>query len=282
MDRRLRKRRSDARIRLRIAADASLLANHHASAVPFSCTCGCPSGARVVGLLEALVTQQSALCGAITGFIGWQAGLAGYAGAGYSPEMLGTSTFCTGGNADMTPSGPAPCAGHMDSSGPVDAAGVSDKVDATLSPENSSPGKPLICDGGGARVDTSGNGGVSSDSVVATGVLTSLSYSDFIASDHYEFLQADFTDRQRTFIDSFSNTGFPDDWDTCGILSRVLASDPRNSNLLGYDITQLYALVHLRRREVSDFPYSIHQHLTPEKLDDVFIGVLDRMRGARS
>ena len=56
-ERRLRKQRSDARIRLRIAADASLLANHHASAVPMMGSGNDGTGQRIVHLLETLVSQ---------------------------------------------------------------------------------------------------------------------------------------------------------------------------------------------------------------------------------
>ena len=71
MERRLRKRRSEARIRLRIASDASLLEAHHASQVPQRSHV---ADDRIVQLLQQLVSQQDALFATIAGVYGWTAG----------------------------------------------------------------------------------------------------------------------------------------------------------------------------------------------------------------
>ena len=64
----------------------------------------------------------------------------------------------------------------------------------------------------------------------------------------------------------------------CGILSRMLAKDPHNSNLLGFDIVKLYALVHLRRREITEFPYDDYKHFSSDMLDGVFVDLVVRMK----
>ena len=73
-ERRLRQKRSDARIRLRLAADAVLLGEHHASAVPQKAASPGLRGDRVVHLLEQLVAQQCALFTVFASMSGWQAG----------------------------------------------------------------------------------------------------------------------------------------------------------------------------------------------------------------
>ena len=53
-ERRLRQKRSDARMRLRLAADAVLLSEHHASDVPRQVASPGLRGDKVVALLEQL------------------------------------------------------------------------------------------------------------------------------------------------------------------------------------------------------------------------------------
>ena len=72
--RRLRQKRSDARMRLRLAADAVLLGEHHASAVPQMAASSAMRGDKVVDLLEQLVAQQCALFTFFASMSAWQAG----------------------------------------------------------------------------------------------------------------------------------------------------------------------------------------------------------------
>ena len=83
-ERRLRQKRSDARVRLRLAADAALLSEHHASAVPQTQKVAASAlhGDRVVALLEQLAAQQGALCGMVASMNGWLAGMALPSGCG--------------------------------------------------------------------------------------------------------------------------------------------------------------------------------------------------------
>ena len=85
-ERRLRQRRSDARVRLRLAADAVLLGHHHASDVPQQ-TAHLPfRGNKVAELLEQLVAQQGALFNVIASMSGWQAGM--FHGPDFSPSTF--------------------------------------------------------------------------------------------------------------------------------------------------------------------------------------------------
>ena len=54
-------KRSDARVRLRLAVDAVLLNGHHASAVPVTAATSVFRDDKMVALLEQMVAQQSAL-----------------------------------------------------------------------------------------------------------------------------------------------------------------------------------------------------------------------------
>ena len=74
-ERRLRQKRSDARIRLRLAADAALLSEHHASDIPQPAAHLPMRGSRVIELLEQLVAQKGALFSVIASMNGWQAGV---------------------------------------------------------------------------------------------------------------------------------------------------------------------------------------------------------------
>ena len=103
-----------------------------------------------------------------------------------------------------------------------------------------------------------------------------LSYEEFTAREHFHFFTADLTDVQHAFIQKFSDTGFPGDWDMRGMLSRMLAKDPHNSHLLGFNIVKLHALVHLRRREIPGFLYDDYKHLSPDMLDGVFVDFVAR------
>ena len=57
-ERRLRQKRSDARVRLRLAADAALLSEHHASAMPQQAAASALRGDKVVALLEQLAHSR--------------------------------------------------------------------------------------------------------------------------------------------------------------------------------------------------------------------------------
>ena len=216
-----------------------------------------------MSLLEALLTQQSALCAAITGFLGFQAGLVGHSGAYYA----GQPTCGTSG-----------CAGDDATGGNVPDGGCGHSAVHSLASVAQSGGTGLV-DLGGATAE--GDGCISGDSLddaVANKVIGTcqLPFDEFIASDHFENLRVDLSDMQHAFIDEFSGTGFPVEWDMCNILSRMLAVDPHNSNLLGFDLVKLYALVHLRRREVPGFPYDGYKHFSLDMLDGVFVDFVAR------
>ena len=88
-ERRARKRRAEARVRLRLAADHKLLADHHASQPPSAHMPHSCRSSRVELLLEAMLAQQQALFMCISGLYGWQAGLRGDAfshGAAEAPQ----------------------------------------------------------------------------------------------------------------------------------------------------------------------------------------------------
>ena len=86
----MRQKRSDARVRLRLAADAALLSEHHASAIPQQAAASALRGDKVVALLEQLAAQQGALCGMVASMSGWLAGMASPSGCG--------ADWATGGN----------------------------------------------------------------------------------------------------------------------------------------------------------------------------------------
>ena len=101
-ERRLRQRRSDARIRVRLAADAVLLGEHHASAVPQSGTRAGPCSNKIVALLEQVVAQQGALFSVIAAMSGWQAGQAGLVfPTGFESGAAQMSASSADGGADV-------------------------------------------------------------------------------------------------------------------------------------------------------------------------------------
>ena len=209
------------------------------------------------------MTQQSALCGAITGFLGFQAGLVGHSGAYYA----GQPTYGTGGSA-----------GDDATDGNVLDGGCGHSAVNSLASVVQSGGTGLVDLGG---VTTEGDCCISGDSLddaVANKVIGTcqLSFDEFIASDHFENLRVDLSDMQHAFIEELSGTGFPVDWDMCSILSRMLAVDPHNSNLLGFDLVKLYAFVPLRRREVPGFPYDDYKPFSTDMLDGVFVDFVAR------
>lgn len=180
---RLRKRRSDARVHLRIAADASLLTSHRASAAPVSCECCCSSGARVVRLLEALLTQQCALCETISGFRGFQAGSVGYNGAYFADQPTYGTGVCAGDDA-------------TDDNVPDEGFGLS-VVNSSVS--GVQPGRNGFVDLGGATSE--GDCCMAGDSLassVANKVMGTswLSYKDVTASNDFGNSRADLTDMQ--------------------------------------------------------------------------------------
>ena len=109
-ERRLRKRRSEAWIRLRLAADRALVDSHHASAAPgYAGPC---ASTRIVQLLEALLAQQGALFGCIAGLSGWHAGM-----------QHGQTSFDSNGGPDA--GSPSDAAGVLSGSRPLSADATS-------------------------------------------------------------------------------------------------------------------------------------------------------------
>ena len=74
-ERRLRHKRSDARIHLRLAAGAALLSEHHASDISQAAVHLPVRGSRVIELLEQLVAQQGAILSVIASMDGRQSGM---------------------------------------------------------------------------------------------------------------------------------------------------------------------------------------------------------------
>ena len=291
-DRRLRQRRSDARIRLRLAADAVLLHEHHASAVPILRArpgLGCD---KVVALLEQLVAQQGALFDVIAGMSGWQAGIL------YPPVHGATSAEvpADGGNAWKTSSS-VPSGVWI----PIGQTGTTSESNAELREAVTSP----TCGTGGmlsqqsptidsvptatdvrlphARVLASVEEGGLVGSFWREGEGKQLvggapvTFQQFIESDHYDCFKADLTVEQMSFLETFRHDDFPIEWDLNDILARVLSWRPYNPDLLGFSITDFYMLAMIRSGGIGwdrfgdDFP-----SMTPHDKDAVLVDFVKR------
>ena len=172
-ERRLRKRRSEARIRLRLAADRALVDSHHASAAPgYAGPC---ASTRIVQLLEALLAQQGALFGCIAGLSGWHAGMQheqtsfdGNEGprAGSPPDAAGDLSGVRPFSADATCFVPWSLSSQeigiqTKSSDPTVSSGTSGPspstvVDFSLETRNDIPSSPIL-GAGSILVDVSGS-----------------------------------------------------------------------------------------------------------------------------
>ena len=286
-ERRLRKQRSDARIRLRIAADASLLADHHASAVPMVGSGSDCTGLRIVHLLETLVSQHVALSGAISSFIGWQSGQSGCCGA-FSP-----CAFAPGAAAHFV-SGPAAAENPVIPSDSLDT-----KCDSHSGAQ--AVVAPIAVATFAEQMDDSGVGAVlpsvHSSVGIATGsvgITTSgeghMTYQQFIASDYYADLCGG-PIFQKEFLDSYRDGGFPADWNIWDVLARVCAKDPHDSDLHGFIDKDFHLLnmfrtgqvdsqqcVQLQQKNDKEFDMCKFCDLSATQKDSLFVSIIRQLR----
>ena len=305
-ERRLRQRRSDARIRTRLAADAVLLGEHHASAVPKQGTKAVPCSDRIVALLEQVVAQQGALFTVIAAMSGWQAGLVSPTGFESSAAQMPVSSADGGAVVPQSSvfSGVGVQEGHAGYSPPSNSG----QPGFGFSPvivlggnvlEQIFPPESVLADGPNVQADgvPLPHAGVAAPlaegSVVGrtwrAGQGRSLvdgapiSFQHFLESDHYDAFRVDLTDEQKSYLETFRHIDFPVTWEVEDILARVLSRHPYQPDLLGFDISGLYALAMIRRGDVDwDRLGSGVSSMTPDCRESFFVDFVRRAcnRGA--
>ena len=258
-ERRLRQRRSDARIRLRLAADAVLLSDHHTSDVPQQPAHSPLRGNKVIELLEQLVAQQSALFSVIASMNGWQAGM--FHGVCGGPDLL-SSTVPEGHAGYTSPSD-------------VDSGDVRDPGVCPVVPEGPPPCQAelaaSVAEARAVCVARPAGVGETFD------VEVPISYQQFLASDHYDYFRHDLTLVQRSYLESFQYIGCPADWRMEDALARVLSRNPHTPDLLSFDVKDLYSLVMLRRGNVDwNILASNVSEMTPDDRDAFFVDFVKR------
>ena len=302
-ERRLRQRRSDARIRLRLAADAALLSEHHASAVPQHSARSAPCSDRIVALLEQVVAQQGALFTVFACMSGWQAGFAvppqsDASGGNGNAEVRVSSV--DGSNAEASvfssvtvPEGQAIFTSPSNAdhlvvvSSPVVVAGG-----VVLEPVSLPESVPAISPSGDAN-DVPLPRAVVAEDYVSTDMWPAgqgnlliadapLSFQQFIESDHFDYFRVDLTEDQITYLEAFRHIGFPSEWQLEDVLARVLSRHPHMPDLLGFGVNEFYTLAMIRRGCIDwDHIGNGVSSMSPDCRDVLFVDYIRRRISGR-
>ena len=218
-ERRARKRRAEARVRLKLAADHRLLTEHHASQPP---SLRHSPLAPMEQLLEAMLAQQHALFMCISGLYGWQAG-----------SWTTGSHDATEGRRSGSTSGPCvdePFSGTaadgkveiseqfvVDVNDETSLSSVGPRVsDLSVVGERAEQSYPSSPASAGVGVSDGKKVTLCEPTKSGVGSLVALdlpiSYQQFLSSDHYDYFRMDLTVAQQTYLDSFKHHGFRRDW----------------------------------------------------------------------